>query len=115
MSNSTLNINRPENTIVARQQRAAQLKVSGNASDIALLRFNEGYFSTSRLRKQFPYVLEIPFSSSTKWQLVMVKDPTYVHPTDAKFIVMVKGAPERMLVLCKKYLDVGATVTEIDD
>lgn len=56
-----------QNSVVVRQQMAQDLKIQGNASDIALLRFVEGYTSSSRLRKNLPPRFEIPFSSTTKW------------------------------------------------
>lgn len=50
-----------------RSDRATKLKIVGNASDIALLRFCECFVPTDRVRKEFPLVFEIPFSSVFKW------------------------------------------------
>lgn len=46
---------------------AHDLKIQGNASDIAILRFVEGHISSSLLRKKLPPVFEIPFSSATRF------------------------------------------------
>ncbi len=67
--------------------------VSGNTTDRALLKF------LKHSNEQFSYqvIQKTPFSSQTKYSLVQIND------TDQT--TFVKGAAERILGLCSKYLD----------
>lgn len=52
---------------------------------------------------------EIPFSSSTKWHLVVSKS----EGTDD--MVFIKGAPEKVFAFCQNYLDKNKNICKIDD
>jgi sodium/potassium-transporting ATPase subunit alpha len=54
-------------------------------------------------------VFEIPFSSSTKWRLVVSKFD------NAHDMVFMKGAPEKVFAFCKYYLNNDKKNCEIDD
>jgi sodium/potassium-transporting ATPase subunit alpha len=89
----------------------------GNASDIALLRFCECFVPTDRVRQEYPIQYEIPFSSEFKWQLSITKDldQKVDDQNNAKYVVMLKGAPERILLLCSTYQDRFGVLREIDE
>jgi sodium/potassium-transporting ATPase subunit alpha len=53
---------------------------------------------------------EIPFSSATKWQLVVVCKPN----SDEQMILM-KGAPEKVFSFCKYYLNVDKSNSAIEE
>ncbi|CAD5207829.1 unnamed protein product [Bursaphelenchus okinawaensis] len=75
-------------------------EANGDASEIALLRYsalrsNDG---VEAFRQKWPKVAEIPFNSSNKYQLS-------VHKNDAnRFVLVMKGAPEKILAKCTDVL-----------
>lgn len=72
--------------------------VRGDASEEAILKFVElshVHGSPSEFRKKHPKLFEIPFSSTTKYQIS-------IHEMDGKCLVVMKGAPERILARCSK-------------
>lgn len=72
----------------------------GNASDVALLNYFEATCSLSATRKAAPVIVEIPFNSVNKWQLVVVRRTGADH----NLTMMVKGAPEIVLTKCTLYM-----------
>lgn len=70
------------------------------------------------LRKQFPEVASIPFSSDIKFNLI-IRDlkPTQRWPSDPNenYCVYMKGAPERIIRRCKSILLDGNQVVDIND
>jgi sodium/potassium-transporting ATPase subunit alpha len=61
-------------------------------------------------------VFELPFSSSTKWQLSITKDlEKSKDPNNSKYVVMVKGAPERILEMCTTFQDRNGQMSEVDN
>lgn len=82
------------------------MRISGNPSEAALLRFVERITSAQRLREEYEIVFEIPFNSIRKWHLVIVRK------TDCKdvnsngeivYTLMMKGAPEVLIKKCNCY------------
>uniref|UniRef100_A0AAF5HYV5 Sodium/potassium-transporting ATPase subunit alpha n=3 Tax=Strongyloides stercoralis TaxID=6248 RepID=A0AAF5HYV5_STRER len=68
----------------------------GDASEIAILKwceFNGG--NVMEYRNLYTKVNEIPFNSSNKYQVSIHKKP------DNSFLLVMKGAPEKMFSLCK--------------
>ncbi|XP_049820782.1 sodium/potassium-transporting ATPase subunit alpha isoform X3 [Aethina tumida] len=80
-----------ENTPIQSRQ------VRGDASEEAILKFVEVthiHGSPTEFRQKNPKLLEIPFSSTTKYQIS-------IHSLqEGGFIVAMKGAPERILARC---------------
>jgi sodium/potassium-transporting ATPase subunit alpha len=77
-------------------------KVIGDASESAVLKFAEMTLGgVQQTRKNNSKICEIPFSSEKKFQVS-------VHATrmaeDVRYIVVMKGAPERLLERCKTIL-----------
>lgn len=84
--------------------------IVGDASETALFRYTSTFTDVEQLRARFPKVFEIPFNSTNKWQLS-------IHDTrnsKKKHLLVIKGAPERILLKCSKALINGRKI-DIDD
>ncbi|XP_005888792.2 potassium-transporting ATPase alpha chain 2 [Bos mutus] len=72
--------------------------VVGDASETALLKFSEVMLgNVMDIRKRNRKVAEIPFNSTNKFQLSIHETE---DPDDKRFLVVMKGAPERVLEKC---------------
>ncbi|MBV96686.1 Potassium-transporting ATPase alpha chain 2, partial [Eschrichtius robustus] len=72
--------------------------VVGDASETALLKFSEVILgNVMEIRKRNRKVAEIPFNSTNKFQLSIHETD---DPSDKRFLVVMKGAPERVLEKC---------------
>ncbi|MEQ2303496.1 Sodium/potassium-transporting ATPase subunit alpha-1 [Ameca splendens] len=72
--------------------------VAGDASEAALLKCIELCCgSVEDMREKYPKVAEIPFNSTNKYQLSIHKNQT---PGETKHLLVMKGAPERILDRC---------------
>ncbi|KAF1758195.1 hypothetical protein GCK72_014653 [Caenorhabditis remanei] len=84
----------------------AKRTVNGDASEVAIMRYCEmirGDGQVDEFRKTMPKIGEIPFNSTNKYQLS-------IHPMSAKQnILVMKGAPEKILKLCSSYYHEGQT------
>uniref|UniRef100_A0A674H7S8 Sodium/potassium-transporting ATPase subunit alpha n=1 Tax=Taeniopygia guttata TaxID=59729 RepID=A0A674H7S8_TAEGU len=79
----------------------AQRDVIGDASESALLKFAEVTSGpVAAARGRFPKVAELPFNSSNKFQVS-------VHEAGPQQLLVLKGAPERVLERCRGYLREG--------
>uniref|UniRef100_A0A7E4V1S5 Sodium/potassium-transporting ATPase subunit alpha n=1 Tax=Panagrellus redivivus TaxID=6233 RepID=A0A7E4V1S5_PANRE len=80
---------------------------TGDASEIALLKFTElTVGNVTAYRQKNPKIAEIPFNSTNKYQVS-------VHETDdgnQAYLVVMKGAPERILDRCSTILLNGKEV-----
>ncbi|XP_043939292.1 sodium/potassium-transporting ATPase subunit alpha-1-like [Protopterus annectens] len=73
-------------------------EIAGDASESALLKFTETTFgSVKEMREKNPKILEIPFNSSNKYQLSIHKN---ANQEESKYLLVMKGAPERILDRC---------------
>jgi sodium/potassium-transporting ATPase subunit alpha len=93
----------------ARIETAGKVIV-GDASETALFRYTSTFTDVDAIRTRFPKLFEIPFNSTNKWQLS-------IHDTrnaKKKHLLVIKGAPERILLKCKKALINGRKIV-IDD
>nr|AXE72009.1 Na/K-ATPase subunit 4 [Sus scrofa domesticus] len=85
---------------------------TGDASESALLKFIEqSYSSVKEMREKSPKVAEIPFNSTNKYQMSihLRGDSSQTH------VLMMKGAPERILEFCSTYLLKGQEHPMDDD
>uniref|UniRef100_A0A4X1VU39 Sodium/potassium-transporting ATPase subunit alpha n=1 Tax=Sus scrofa TaxID=9823 RepID=A0A4X1VU39_PIG len=83
-----------------------------DASESALLKFIEqSYSSVKEMREKSPKVAEIPFNSTNKYQMSihLRGDSSQTH------VLMMKGAPERILEFCSTYLLKGQEHPMDDD
>ncbi|KAM6431610.1 potassium-transporting ATPase alpha chain 2 [Liasis olivaceus] len=72
--------------------------VVGDASETALLKFSEVVLGdVMDIRKRNRKVAEIPFNSTNKFQLSIHETE---DPNDKRFLLVMKGAPERILERC---------------
>ncbi|NP_001080818.1 hydrogen/potassium-exchanging ATPase 12A [Xenopus laevis] len=72
--------------------------VVGDASETALLKFSEVITgNVMEIRNHSKKVTEIPFNSTNKFQLSIHKTD---DPQDKQFLLVMKGAPERILERC---------------
>ncbi|PVU90593.1 hypothetical protein BB559_004561 [Furculomyces boomerangus] len=88
-----------------------QRKVIGDATEAGLLRMSAiklPNFDT--ITEEVPKVLEIPFNSTNKWMLTIHEAP---HKNGI-YKILIKGAPERVIKICKSALYADGTV-RIDD
>ncbi|KAI6175742.1 Sodium/potassium-transporting ATPase subunit alpha [Aphelenchoides bicaudatus] len=70
---------------------------TGDASEIALLKFSELTMGNiTEVRKNNPKIAEIPFNSTNKYQVSLHK----TADGDKRFLLVMKGAPERILDRC---------------
>ncbi|XP_061449555.1 potassium-transporting ATPase alpha chain 2 [Rhineura floridana] len=72
--------------------------VVGDASETALLKFSEvALGDVMEIRKRNRKMAEIPFNSTNKFQLSIHETD---DPNDKRFLLVMKGAPERILEKC---------------
>ncbi|CAG5099506.1 Oidioi.mRNA.OKI2018_I69.XSR.g16556.t1.cds [Oikopleura dioica] len=87
----------------------SQRDTAGDASESALLKCCEKSMgNVEAIRAQNPKKAEIPFNSTNKWQLS-------VHEVDGANLLVMKGAPERIVARCSKILVNGVEQPKPDD
>ncbi|XP_070597971.1 sodium/potassium-transporting ATPase subunit alpha-1 [Erythrolamprus reginae] len=94
----------------ANQENVPILKraVAGDASESALLKCIELCCgSVKELREKNPKVVEIPFNSTNKYQLSIHKNQ---NSSESRYLLVMKGAPERILDRCSSILMHGKEV-----
>ena len=79
--------------------------ILGDASETAILRFCESMGSVMAKREEYPTVFQIPFNSVNKYQVSIHK-----VPHSEQLLLVMKGAPERILSRCSKVLIEGEEV-----
>ncbi|KAL1023657.1 hypothetical protein UPYG_G00044150 [Umbra pygmaea] len=86
--------------------------VAGDASEAALLKCIELCCGSVRdMREKYPTVAEIPFNSTNKYQLSIHKNNT---SGESNHLLVMKGAPEKILDRCSTIL-VHGTEQTLDD
>uniref|UniRef100_A0A8D3DLJ1 Sodium/potassium-transporting ATPase subunit alpha n=1 Tax=Scophthalmus maximus TaxID=52904 RepID=A0A8D3DLJ1_SCOMX len=79
--------------------------VVGDASETALLKFTElTVGNIMDYRNRFKKVVEVPFNSTNKFQLSVHE---LEDPLDLRYLLVMKGAPERILERCSTILIKG--------
>ncbi|CAD5212257.1 unnamed protein product [Bursaphelenchus okinawaensis] len=98
-----------------------QKGVAGKATDVALVKFVEQIIPTNDLRESFDIVHELPFSAQRRFQLVIAREKKIYDSDDesdtssdsgnqmARFVLMVKGAPEELIRNCSTVRTKGGT------
>jgi len=83
-------------------------ETAGDASESALLKCCEMMLgNVEAIRAKNPKIQEIPFNSTNKWQLS-------IHEVEGRYLLVMKGAPERVLARCGKIL-INGEETEMTD
>jgi len=86
----------------------------GDASEAALLKYfvsRPDRADIEDMRTTFPKVFEIPFNSKNKWQLSIHKN---IGDENGKRILLIKGAPERVIAKCS-YIRCEGQELKLDD
>lgn len=83
-------------------------EVQGNATDGAVLKFAEvaQSNSTKALPDSHPRRYQIPFNSKNKWMLTLhdeIDDNFHSAPEKTRYLVYVKGAPDKLLPFATSY------------
>lgn len=90
-------------------------KPIGDASESALLKFAEKYVRVEEYRSRFPKLKEIPFNSANKFQVSVHKQTGQDEAGNSKpHILVMKGAPERIMSRCSQIL-IDGKLTPFDD
>lgn len=79
-------------------------RVLGDASEAALIKFCEPLRGILEYRSANPKVFEIPFNSTNKWQVSIHEDE---QNPEGPLVLVLKGAPERVINMCDKVLVEG--------
>ncbi|XP_041127780.1 sodium/potassium-transporting ATPase subunit alpha-1 [Polyodon spathula] len=80
-------------------------EVAGDASESALLKCIELCCgSVTAMRDKNPKIEEIPFNSTNKYQLSIHRN---ANPSESRYLLVMKGAPERILDRCTTILMQG--------
>ncbi|XP_053482710.1 sodium/potassium-transporting ATPase subunit alpha-1b [Ictalurus furcatus] len=88
--------------------------VAGDASESALLKCIELCCgSVKEMRDRHKKMAEIPFNSTNKYQLSVHKNPD--SASDSKYLLVMKGAPERILDRCSTIMIQGKDQPLDDD
>ncbi|PPQ63350.1 hypothetical protein CVT24_006723 [Panaeolus cyanescens] len=90
-----------------------QREILGDATETGLTRFAGRYIKTGyeEFVRSCPKVFEVPFNSTNKWALVILKK---AHENGV-LTSYLKGAPERILAKCSTYLKDGEILPITDD
>ena len=92
--------------------------VSGDASETAILRFMESVTGVvTDYRKEYPKVAEKPFSSTYKYQYSIHRNPDKNQKNEKNnhFILVMKGAPERIIKLCSTIITADGNTVPLTD
>jgi len=81
----------------------------GEPTDMAIFRFVARCRSVELLRYHWPIVFQVPFNSTRKFAICIVK-PNHVEEFDASRKLIIKGAPEMVLSRCSQRLAYGVPV-----
>ena len=83
--------------------------IIGKSVDVALVKFVENLTSVEKIRDDYEIIFEVPFSSQRRLHLVIVcsksskrssSSATSSYSEMTKYTVMVKGAPEEVIMSC---------------
>jgi magnesium-transporting ATPase (P-type) len=92
----------------------SQRNLVGSPTEVALLKFVENFESIEYFRSNLQIIHEIPFNSTRKWHLIIVRrldcDDDETSDT-CTYTMMMKGAPEMLLGRCTTM----ATTNDDDD
>ncbi|KAG2389487.1 hypothetical protein C9374_014047 [Naegleria lovaniensis] len=96
----------------------------GDASESALIKYIETRTecgTIAEFRNDHPEIYSIPFNSKNKYMLMVVKNnltPTWSnnqdHSRPGKALLMMKGAPERIIQRCT-HIEIGGRVLPLDE
>ena len=89
--------------------------VAGDASETAILKFMESVTGVvSQYRQKYPKVAEKPFSSVYKYQYSIHCNPDSKPELNNNFILVMKGAPEKIIKLCSTIMGSDGQTIEMN-
>ena len=83
-----------------REHEILKRRTNGDASENALLKFCHSNSNQDALRVKFPEVACVPFNSTNKIMITI-----HQVPSSSEYLVIMKGAPERVFERCTHYID----------
>lgn len=83
-----------------REHEILKRRTNGDASENALLKFCHSNSNQDALRNKFPEVACVPFNSTNKIMITI-----HQVPSSSEYLVIMKGAPERVFERCTHYID----------
>jgi len=83
-----------------RESEILKRRTNGDASENALIKFCHSNNNVDKLRAEFPEVACVSFNSTNK---IMITIHKQINSND--YLVIVKGAPERVFERCTHYID----------
>ncbi|KAJ3126328.1 hypothetical protein HK100_010313 [Physocladia obscura] len=90
-------------------------KVTGDATDKAVLRFAESLGSVDLVRKSFDKIFEIPFNSRNKWMLTIQKSfENALLFGGSETTLFIKGAPDFLYPKITNILNADGTISPFD-
>lgn len=90
-----------------------QRKTKGDASESAIIKFVQGVRDLTEYRLACPRHASIPFNSSNKWMMALHEQEGGDNTTP--LVMMVKGAPERLMDMCDSVYVNGTQQPMTDD
>ena len=89
--------------------------VAGDASESAILKFMESVTGVvTQYREKYPKLTEKPFSSTYKYQYSIHRNPNADPVLNNNFILVMKGAPERIIKLCSTVIGANGETEELN-
>ncbi|CAF1079929.1 unnamed protein product, partial [Brachionus calyciflorus] len=100
-----------------------QRKANGDATDIALLKLTTHYSQIENLRSFYTNLIDIPFNSKNKWMMKTISPNNLSihnkafdeHEENFENLMLVKGAPDKILTKCCQIVQKDGTLTDLDD
>lgn len=89
----------------------------GAPTEVALLTAAmKAGINPSQIKQEVPRVAAVPFESEHKFMATVHQTSPATGGSSGKRVIFVKGAPDRLLPLCKSQLsdDEGSTVSNVD-
>jgi sodium/potassium-transporting ATPase subunit alpha len=88
-------------------------ETKGDASESAIIKFVEPIRPIANYRAACKRIISIPFNSSNKW-MATICESEGTNPDILPLVLMVKGAPERVMNMCTNVLNKG-NLEEMDE
>ncbi|XP_017492512.1 PREDICTED: sodium/potassium-transporting ATPase subunit alpha-1-like [Rhagoletis zephyria] len=89
---------------------------AGDASETAILKFLEqASSSVDEYRSLYPKVAEKPFNSTNKYQYSIHKCHNAITGSFGSFFLVIKGAPERLISLCRRRVNSRGNTVQLDE
>lgn len=87
------------------------VRTTGDASESALVKFCQKLRDVREYRAAYPEIFGVPFNSINKFQLSVHSQPG----SDSRLLVVMKGAPERIVARCSQIAMPGGALVPLDD